>query len=192
MNIQLVMTKKEKIAITTLELIVNQGIQETPMSQISNVSGVAVGTIYHHFKSKTEIINHIYLELKKDFTRVLMSNMEGLDNFRSQFNQIWRNLFDFYNTNELKFKFSQQIARSAIINEQVREEGLAYIAPVVAFFEQGIESRTLKSIDIHLLVETIHGNVTSLVGLCHKKTLECNETILMQAINMSWDSIANK
>ena len=191
MNIHFVMTKKEKILKTALKLIVKQGIQETPMSQISKVSGVAIGTIYHHFKSKTEIINHIYIDLKKEFGELLMYKTEDLVDYKAKFIQIWRNLFEFYNTNELKFKFSQQIGNSAIIDEQIRQEGIAYNAPVFEYFENGIKSKLLKPVDIYLLVETIHGNVSSLVGLCHKKTIECNETVLMQAINMSWDSIAN-
>jgi len=127
--------KKKVTAATTLELIVTQGIQETPMSQISKVSGVPVGTIYHHFKGKDDIINYIYLELKKEFSQALMAETEVLIDFRLQFIQIWKNLFKYYNSNELKFKFSQHVSHLPIIYDKTKEEGLVYYTPVIDFFE---------------------------------------------------------
>jgi AcrR family transcriptional regulator len=64
-------TKKEKILETTLQLIAKNGLNASPMSMIAKEADVATGTIYHHFKSKEEIINEIYLNKKKDFKRIL-------------------------------------------------------------------------------------------------------------------------
>jgi len=69
---------------------------------------------------------------------------------------------------------------------------MTYTARVFDFFEAGIKQKLIKPVDLQLLTEMIHGNVTSLVGLCHKKTIVCNEEIISQAIEMSWDSVAIK
>ena len=102
------MTKREIILQTTLELIAQQGIQETPMSQISRESGVAIGTIYHHFGGKTEIINSLFIELKKEFSQALTSNLDdyiGNKNMsvksakkdaKAIFTIMWKNLYAFY------------------------------------------------------------------------------------------------
>ena len=50
------MTKKEKILETTLQLIAKNGLNASPMSMIAKEANVATGTIYHHFKSKEEIM----------------------------------------------------------------------------------------------------------------------------------------
>ena len=65
MNIRVEM-KKQDILDTTLALVVRQGLHATPMAQIAQESNVAVGTIYHYFSSKEEIIHELYLGIHQD------------------------------------------------------------------------------------------------------------------------------
>jgi len=185
------MTKKEKILTTALELIVNQGIQETPMSQISKSSEVAMGTIYHHFKSKNEIVNAIYIYLKQKMGNAFLEEKEAPKDYKSMFFNFWNNLYDFYSKNEIAFKFLQNFTHSPLISEKSREEGAQYYNPIILFFQEGLQNGNIKPIDIVLLTETIHGNVVSLVQIYFQQTIEINKTIIDQAINMSWNSVAN-
>ena len=184
------MSKKDQILQKTLELVVNQGIQETPMSQISKDSGIAVGTIYHHFKSKKEIINYIYLQIKKQLAETQMLNVKEDSHYKMQFFQIWNNLFAFYVQNELKYKFLEHIGPLPIIEKETRVQGLDYSKPMMSFYEKGVKTEILKPIDLHLLSETIHGNVVSLVRLYHQKAMDLDKKTLLQTIIMSWDAVA--
>ncbi|WP_370392103.1 TetR/AcrR family transcriptional regulator [uncultured Winogradskyella sp.] len=186
------MTKKEKILKIALELIVNQGIQETPMSQISKVSGVAMGTIYHHFKSKNEIVNAIYIYLKKEMGNALLEEKDSSKDYKALFYQFWNNLFEFYQKNEMAFKFLQRFVQSPLISDETKVEGLEHYKPIISFFEEGLRNNILKPIDIVLLTETIHGNIVSLVQIHFQQTIVVNKKIIDQAIDMSWSSVANK
>ena len=58
MNVRL-MNSNEKIAAvfaSTLKLIQTNGFHGTPMSKIAQESDVAIGTIYHYFPSKDDLI----------------------------------------------------------------------------------------------------------------------------------------
>ena len=55
--------KRSLILQGTLDLIDERGLQSTPMSAIAKRSGVAMGTIYHHFESKEELVAALYVEL---------------------------------------------------------------------------------------------------------------------------------
>ncbi|MCG2462726.1 TetR/AcrR family transcriptional regulator [Flavobacteriaceae bacterium F89] len=186
------MSKKEKILRTALELIVKQGIQETPMSQISKVSGVAMGTIYHHFKSKNEIVNAIYIFLKQEMGNALLQEKNKSTDYKSMFFQFWSNLFEFYRRNEQAFKFLQTFSQSPLISSEAKNDGLQYYNPIIRFFQEGLQNKNLKPIDLVLLTETIHGNIISLVQIHFQQTITVNEQIIDQAINMSWNSVANK
>ncbi|MBP2619722.1 TetR/AcrR family transcriptional regulator, partial [Chryseobacterium jejuense] len=48
--------KKTQIVKAALRLFSEQGLQQTSMAQLSKESGVAVGTMYLHFKSKDELV----------------------------------------------------------------------------------------------------------------------------------------
>lgn len=185
------MNKKEQIVAAALELLVNQGIQETPMSQISKESGVAMGTIYHHFKSKNDIINYIYTALKKEIGEVLIQDIDLNGDYKLQFFKIWENLFYHYYNQKIKFNYCQYIGNLPVIDMESKIEAQTYFAPAVDFFLKGIESKILKEVDINLMTETIHGNVVSLVQLTHSSTIQITDKYLNQAINMSWDSIKN-
>ena len=50
------MTKKEAIIAAALELLVEKGVHNTPMSEIAKAAGTGMGTIYNHFSCKEEII----------------------------------------------------------------------------------------------------------------------------------------
>lgn len=186
------MIKRDKILKTALELIVNQGIQETPMSQISKVAGVAMGTIYHHFKGKNEIVNAIYLQLKKEIGNALLAEEKSSKGYKALFFQFWNNLFEYYTQNEMAFKFLQTFVQSPLITAEVKEEGSQYYQPIILFFEEGLRNEKLSPVDIVLLTEMIHGNIVSLVQIHFQQTITVNRQIIDQAINMSWNSIKNE
>jgi len=55
-----------------LELVVKQGIHATPMSLVARNAKVAIGTIYHYFESKEEILCEIYKLIRQDFATILI------------------------------------------------------------------------------------------------------------------------
>lgn len=183
------LTKRDKILQTTLKLLVKQGLQETAMSQISRESGVATGTIYHYFKGKNDIINNLYLEIKRDFGQVLLKGTDSSGNYQQRFSKVWRNLFNYYLKNELQFRFAQHIGHLPIINEETRQAGQRYYQPVIDFLREGINNGELKNIDLQLLTETLHGNIVALVQIALNNKKIFKEELIEQAIRISWDGI---
>ena len=60
------LSTKDKIFQSALDLFASQGIQATSTAQISKKAGVASGTLFVHFKSKQELIDTIYISIKKN------------------------------------------------------------------------------------------------------------------------------
>jgi AcrR family transcriptional regulator len=52
--------KRDAILNAMLDVVVERGFHEAPMSLISERSGASAGVIYHHFASKEEIIQAVY------------------------------------------------------------------------------------------------------------------------------------
>lgn len=172
-----------------LELVVKQGIQGTPMSQVVKTSGVAVGTIYHYFSSKEEILNALYLHLKEDFGQALTKNFNPEVYYQSTFEQIWSNLYQYYCDNELAFQFSEQIAHSVVITAETRLKGEIYYLPILEFFQTGIDEKILREMDLRLMTNLIYGNVITAVHLTISGDLIMTNERLASCIASSWDSI---
>lgn len=185
------MTKREKILNTMLRIIAEQGVHATPMSQIAKESGVATGTIYHHFKSKEDILNALYLELKEEFGKLLRNSLDGGLPFKDQFFFTCRSLYTYYIENPLIYVFAEQIAKSPLIKEDIKKQGKEFYQPILNFLEGGIKSGILKDMNVDLMSNIIFGNIICLVQLHVTKELEVDKAILEEAITISWRGVVN-
>ena len=70
------MNKRELILETTLDLIAEVGLQGTSIPLIIKKSGVAAGTIYHHFKGKDDLIESLCLQLKEEAGQEFTKDIE--------------------------------------------------------------------------------------------------------------------
>jgi AcrR family transcriptional regulator len=84
--------KRQAILDTALLLFTERGFHGTPTSLIAKEAGVATGTLFHYFKTKEELIETLYLDIKKESGSVLSeaartngSCMEILDNIGMEF-----------------------------------------------------------------------------------------------------------
>ena len=58
------MSKKNAILSTAIQLFARNGFKNTSMAELSKTTGVAGGTIFHHFKNKEDIFLTILKEVK--------------------------------------------------------------------------------------------------------------------------------
>lgn len=172
-----------------MQLFAEQGVQSTPMSQIVAESGVATGTIYHHFKSKQEIIEALYLSFKKELGQLFTSAFHAKDSTQIQFENIWRAVFDFYVREPLKYRFSQQVQHSHYIDETVRQEGLSYYQAFCDFFEEGMEKGEFAQIELHLAMELIHNSICTVADLYLEEEIEHLELRAAEAVQYAWRGI---
>lgn len=183
------MDKKQRIIFTMLELVVKQGIYATPMSQVSKEANVAVGTIYHYFDNKQEILEEIYKMINQDYGVVLMANLPESD-FKSQFEVICHNLFNYFIGNPLAFKFMEFVAVPPLIPKDLVEAVREYTAGLRDFYKKGIEEGHLRDdVKLSLLMQTASSCVTSAVKLKESGVIELSEKEINQVIEMAWDSI---
>jgi AcrR family transcriptional regulator len=62
------MSRKDTILRTATRLFAEKGFKETPMAELSSLSGVAEGTIFYHFKTKEDLLLQILATLKEKIT----------------------------------------------------------------------------------------------------------------------------
>ena len=63
--------KRRAILEAALRVFAERGVGNTPTSAISEAAGVAEGSLFTYFKTKAELINELYLEMRRDFDRQL-------------------------------------------------------------------------------------------------------------------------
>ena len=70
------MSKKNDILEVATHLFAQKGFRDTSMSDLSQLTGVAEGTIFYHFKSKEELFISVLEKLKDDIFGTFENYME--------------------------------------------------------------------------------------------------------------------
>lgn len=185
--------KRSRILETALKLFVNQGLQQTPMAQISQESGVAVGTMYHHFKSKDELIGGLYLHIQEELGKsITFSEKEKNLPIKNRFEILWKKAYDFYTTNPNKFIFSHTHIYSPIISQELRNEGTKHYAEAIRFIQEGIDKQVFVQTHIVVLMRWYYLSVVALVQIKIANEIEVNDKLIKTGIDMAWNAIAKE
>lgn len=183
------MTKKEKILETTLRLIAEHGVQSTPVSLISSESGVAIGTIYHHFSNKEEILSEILIEIRKNNMYLLEECIQNNDSKRKQYVAMWLGMYKRYINNPFVFYFTQYISNSKLIPEKAMNESEKYFKVLLDFFQEGIDNDDFINMSSRLITSLAHNSILTYVEIILNNQLEDSAKNLEDAIEFSWRAI---
>lgn len=183
------MDKKTQILKTTIALIAEKGIQDTPVSLIARKTGVSVGTIYHYFKSKEEIINQVYSYIKINMGTALSDNIPDDGIYKDKFIKYWENLYFHYINNTEEFIFSEQFAHSSFISPIIKKENEIHYYKVIQFLEEGVKTDKLKPINTEVLTAFVYGSIISAVKIALNNSTKLSPQEIMQIIELCWDGI---
>lgn len=172
-----------------MELIAENGLHATPMSQISKRSKVSAGTIYHYFSNKDELINNLYLDLKKEMFDAAFRGYNLQTSYQARFLLIWRNTFNFLISRPMHLSFIEQCAISPLISPEVKEITNRYLATSLGFITEGIESGHLKKIDDRLILSLMYGSILSTVKLQLEGNLAITDEHREAAALFCWDGL---
>lgn len=183
------MGKREQILETTLNLISEIGFQSTSISLIIQKSNTAAGTIYHYFKSKEDLIDTLYNELRKEMGQAIIRNIDQPLTYKEKFFLIWTNLFTFYINNPRKFEFLEDYANSPLIRKEIKVINQRHYQSAIDFIESGIQLGTLRNLPVQVIINLFFGNISTYTRMILLEEIEPTNDLLEKIIQSSWDSI---
>ena len=184
--------KKNAILNSALELISERGVHNTPMSKVAKNANVAVGTIYHHFENKNEILNELYLQIKKEFGECTRKALDKSETPKEAFAEIFKAVYSYYANNPLKFNFTEQVAHTPIITDQTKIKAQQYYRFIGEYIQENLDNGTFRSLPLDLFGQLYYGNVKALIQMKLSDNNRVDETVLEEAIHTSWISFVNR
>ncbi len=179
------MDKKEKIINTAIKLFVAQGFENTPTSQISKEAGVATGTMFHHFKTKEDLINASYIFAKRSMLEAVTKDFSDDDPVRESTKKIWCSLLKWGVKNKLLSDFIQKFYNSVYISKIARSEVEKGFERIGMVFVKGVKDKTFKQLPVDLLGELTMGNYYVFVN----KYSTIDAKILQKSFEVLWDML---
>ncbi|WKK57610.1 TetR/AcrR family transcriptional regulator [Sphingobacterium sp. BN32] len=190
MNIQLT-EKKEQIILSTLNLIHHYGFHGTPMSKIAKEANVAVGSIYHYFPSKEDLIIELYWYCKEKLNCDVFTGLTQEQSYEYRFKTIWKRWIGFYQQNIEIFGFLDQFYGSPFY-EEVRNNVLGQKAErnkLIHFIDEGIREKHLKDLNVRLILSIYLGGAISLFRNCLVSKEDILEEEMNQLVEIIWNGV---
>jgi AcrR family transcriptional regulator len=123
-------SKRDAILNTMLDLVVERGFHDAPMSLLAERSGASAGVIYHYFHGKEDIIQALYDRIRALKIQALLGDFSLDEDPGVTFLKSCLNVYNFYRKHKREMRFYEQYEHAGFTcnpdNRQDDERAKAY------------------------------------------------------------------
>lgn len=152
--------KRNAILDAATRVFAERGLTAAPTSEISKQAGVAEGTLFTYFKTKDDLINALYRELKLELADAMMSDFPRKKNVRTRLQHVWDRYVKWGIANPKQRKVLAQLTVSEVLTKESRDAGSAPFVEFQTMIRDAIEQRLFRT---DLPVELISKSLAALV-----------------------------
>lgn len=182
--------KRAALLESAIQVIAERGLAATPTSAISAAAGVAEGSLFTYFKTKDDLVNALYLELKQEMAVALMEGFPRKAAVRKQFLCLWDNYVDWGIANRQKKRVMDQLMHSAQITPESRVAGAALFVDIQQLLQENVDNKVLRNYPVAF----IGGSMNSLAEMTMDFMLQDSGNAARyrkSGFEVLWNGIAN-
>ncbi len=183
--------KKEAIYYASVKLLHENGFHSTPMSMIAKEANVAAGTIYLYYKNKDDLLNNLYLEIKKKYSASLIEGVSDSMPIRDAFETVWRNSVNFKLTHIEEFSVMEQFKNSPFIKIETVEEGLKIFKSIFDLVDKAKREKVIKPLIMEVFYALFFAPAGELVKATMRNKKILTEETLTATFQGCWNAIKN-
>jgi AcrR family transcriptional regulator len=136
--------KRNAILDAATRLFAERGFAGAPTSEISKRAGVAEGTLFAYFKSKNDLINGLYREIKLELADAMMSDFPRKKNVRTRLQHVWNRYVEWGIANPEQRKVLAQLQVSEVLTKESRDAGSAPFVEIQTMTRDAIAEHILR------------------------------------------------
>jgi len=137
--------KRNAILDAATRVFAERGLTAAPTSEISKVAGVAEGTLFTYFKTKDDLINALYREIKLELADAMMSGFPRKKSVRTRLRHVWDGYVNWGVANPEQRKVLAQLQVSAMLSKESIEAGSAPFVEMRNMIRNAIEQHILRA-----------------------------------------------
>jgi AcrR family transcriptional regulator len=135
--------KRNAILEAATRFIVQQGLS-APTAGIAKEAGVANGSLFTYFETKTELFNQLYLELKGEMAATALKGLPAGSELRKQLFHVWQNWTSWAVSFPEKRHALAQLTVSGEITAESRAAGHKTMADLAELVERSRASGPMR------------------------------------------------
>jgi len=158
--------KRNAILDAATRLFAERGLTAAPTSEISQLAGVAEGTLFTYFKTKDDLINALYREVKLELADAMMSDFPRKKNIRTKLRHVWDRYVNWGIANRRQRKVLAQLTVSEVLTKESRDAGSAPFVEFQAMIRDAIEQRVFRNdVPVELISKSLAALVEATIDL---------------------------
>ncbi len=178
--------KRDAILNAMLDVVVERGFHEAPMSLISERSGASAGVIYHYFASKEEILQALYGRVRELKRASLLKGYSPEMDAKEAFIKVWVNGYHFYRKHLREMRFLDQyesVGFACAANGKERPDEKQ------AEFQRRFTSRSKGGVLNDLPMEVIQELTFGVVARLAMQPRKLSPPVLREVAEKMWDVV---
>jgi AcrR family transcriptional regulator len=183
--------KRETILKAMLDLVVERGFHNAPMSVLAKKSRASPGVIYHYFPSKDDLIHAVYERVASIKHEVFLEGVTPDQSPREALLRVWLNAYSFYRNHRKETRFLDQYLNSSYCGsgaEAAEKFGRPESARILKWLQPKKKGGILKD----LPPEAIESLTLGLAASLAKAPKAFSPTTLKNIAQTVWNAIADE
>jgi AcrR family transcriptional regulator len=137
--------KRNAILDAATSVFAERGLTAAPTSEISKQAGVAEGTLFTYFKTKEDLINALYREIKLEVADAMMSGFPRKKSVRTRLQHVWDSYVNWGVKNPNQRKVLAQLQVSGMLWKESIDAGSAPFIEMQNMIRGAIEQHILRA-----------------------------------------------
>lgn len=180
-----------KVLESALELFNQYGCDGTSIKMIIDESGVSNGGVYHHFKTKENIIYDLYNKVKRDMLEYMLQNIDESTSTRELFQNVWKLQIEWSLENWNAKKFMDYISYSHLVKKLHDDEMVEKFDSVFCKLFKAMEQGEIIKMNRKYFGYDYMGNVGAVINYIKHHPEANTEEFINFTFKKYWRSIVN-
>jgi AcrR family transcriptional regulator len=184
--------KRNAILTAATRLFAERGLTAAPTSEISKEAGVAEGTLFTYFKTKDDLINALYREIKLELADAMMSGFPRKKTVRTRLRHVWDRYVNWGIAHPKQRKVLAQLQVSEVLTNESRDAGSAPFVEFQIMIRDAIEQHVLRAdLPSELIAKMLAASAEATIDLIALKPSMANK-YRNGGFEIYWSGIARK
>lgn len=181
---------KAAIAAAACRLFAERGYAAVSIPDIADVVGIAPATLYRHFESKEDLVNHVFADAKRAMMEALSAAPRPGATPREQFSNVWRGLARFALERPDEFAFMELHHHAPYLSDENQRLEAESLAVFIELFVAGTAARILRPLPPAAAIAMIWGAWSGLVKAARLGAIELTDALIAATEAAAWAAIA--
>ncbi len=176
---------------TALTLFTKEGYFNTSVHDIARVSGVSVGSIYHHFKDKEGVARALYTLLLEDMSRELSAFQEQYESAYEQCHAVIKRMFMLTESDPERMEFMLYSKHREFLQNELPVCSSTPFKLMREMVQRGMDRGEIVEMDLMVASSCLYGGALRMItsrldGIVEKDLMEYLDDVWI----CSWRAIS--